>query len=196
MTSNRPQKSPHLTLLLLLLAALSPPATAAPLDDYWNTLQSLCGKAYEGRLVLSPAGDDSFSGQKLVMHVRSCTPRQIRIPFFVGDDRSRTWVLTRSGERLQLQHDHRHQDGSDEDLTLYGGTSSNRGSERAQVFPADDATVQMLPAAYANVWLMEIENGRTFAYHLQRLGTERLFRVEFDLSRVIEPPPAPWGWRD
>jgi hypothetical protein len=179
-----------------LLAGLASPAFAAPLDDYWNTLQTLCGKAYQGRLALAPPGDDSFSGKKLVMHVRSCTPGQIRIPFFVGEDRSRTWVLSRVGERLQLQHDHRHADGSAEDLTLYGGTSSNRGSDRAQVFPADDATVQMLPAAYANVWLMEIDSGKRFAYQLQRLGTERLFRVEFDLSRDIERPPAPWGWRD
>ena len=182
--------------LLLLLAAGVPQAVATPLDDYWNTLQSLCGKAYEGRLVLSPPGDDSFSGKKLVMHVRSCTPRQIRIPFFVGEDRSRTWVLTRSGERLQLQHDHRHADGSSDDITLYGGTSSNRGSERAQLFPADDATAQMLPTAHANVWMMEVERDKVFAYHLQRLGTERLFRIEFDLSRDIEPPAAPWGWRD
>ena len=30
------------------------------------------------------------------MHVRSCTPTEIRVPFHVGEDRSRTWVITRT----------------------------------------------------------------------------------------------------
>ncbi len=166
------------------------------LDQYWSALQALCGKAYAGRLVLSPPGDDSFAGQALKMHVRDCSAQRIRIPFFVGEDRSRTWVLTRIGDRLQLLHDHRHEDGTSDEVTLYGGTSSNRGSATAQVFPANDETAAMLPPAHANVWMMEVLPGETFAYHLQRLGSERLFRVEFDLSREIEAPPAPWGWQD
>lgn len=177
----------------LVLAACAP-AHAAPLDDWWSALQSLCGQAYAGSLVLAPPGDTAFAGKALVMHVRECTPTQVRIPFVVGDDLSRTWVLTRQGERLQLQHDHRHEDGSANAITRYGGTSSNRGSATAQVFPADDATAAMLPPAHANIWMMELVSGKHFAYHLQRLGTERLFRIEFDLTRRIEAPPAPWGW--
>ena len=30
------------------------------------------------------------------MHVRDCSERELRIPFHVGDDRSRTWVVTRT----------------------------------------------------------------------------------------------------
>lgn len=41
-----------------------------------------------------------------------------------------------------------------------------------------------------NVWAMEISEG-DFAYELRR--PNRHFRVEFDLTRVVEPPPAPWG---
>ena len=55
------------------------------------------------------------------MHVRSCKDKTIRIPFFVGDDKSRTWVFTMSKSNLiTLKHDHRHKDGSEDKITQYG----------------------------------------------------------------------------
>jgi len=51
----------------------------------------------------------------------------------------------------------------------------------------------MLPEAATNVWTIEIVPGELFAYGLRREGTDRRFRVEFDLTRPIDPPPAPWG---
>ncbi len=63
-----------------------------------------CGQAFEGRVVEdtpAPTGKDPFAGQRLVMHVRGCADpaHELRIPFHVGDDHSRTWVLTRTPNR-------------------------------------------------------------------------------------------------
>ncbi len=174
--------------------ALGACALASPADDYWANLEALCGQAFEGRLVGAP--DDGMAGERLVMHVRDCTPERIRIPFAVGDNLSRTWVLTRHGDRIELRHDHRHPDGSSEDVTLYGGRSPNRGSDRLQIFPADDQTLDTLPDNVPNVWLMEIEPGQRFTYYVRRLATERYYHFEFDLSEPVDAPPAPWGWQD
>ena len=74
--------------LSLALAACMTPTTAPP--DHFTRLSALCGKAYEGRIVSPPVpADASFAGQRLVVHVRECTRDTIRIPFHVGDDRSR-----------------------------------------------------------------------------------------------------------
>ena len=185
---------------LLLLAAglqLVPAAGhAGPVDDYWAHLSSLCGKAFAGELVLEPEGEDSFAGQELVMHVRDCSEHQIRIPFMVGEDRSRTWVLTRLGDRIRLEHDHRHEDGSPDEVTMYGGTSTNEGRANAQYFPAGERTRRMIEPAFSNVWVMRVLPGERFTYGLWRLGTPRVFQVDFDLSREIEAPAAPWGWED
>lgn len=115
------------------------------------------------------------------------------IPFHVADDRSRTWILTRTRSGLRLKHDHRHRDGSEDDLTQYGGDARSPGTATSQEFHADAHTVNLLPEAVTNVWTIEIQPGRTFAYALRREGTDRRFRVEFDLTRPIAPPPAPWG---
>lgn len=163
-------------------------------EQFWNILSAHCGKAYEGKLV-TPESDPRFAG-KLVMHVRSCEAGRLRIPFFVGDDRSRTWVLTRDEAGLiQLKHDHRHEDGSEDQVTQYGGKASNSGSTTTQFFPADQFTAELLPAAVGNVWWITVDE-TSFTYNLRRLGSNTHFSVKFDLTQPVEIPAAPWGWED
>jgi hypothetical protein len=169
---------------------------ANPLDDYWSHLSALCGKAFEGELMEHPAGENGFVGQALVMHVRDCSEQRIRIPFMVGENRSRTWVLTRKGDRLELKHDHRHEGGTPEEVTMYGGMSTNLGRAHEQYFPADEQTREVIEAAFSNVWVMRVYPDEKFTYGLWRLGTPRVFRIDFDLTREIEAPEAPWGWED
>ena len=73
---------------------------------------------------------------------------------------------------------------------------TNLGLATQQVFPADQHTREIIEPAHANVWRIEVIPGERFSYHLRRLGTERVFRVDFDLTDPIETPPAPWGWVD
>lgn len=163
-------------------------------QKFWETLSAHCGKAYEGKLV-SPESDPRFAG-RLVMHVRSCENGRLRIPFFVGDDRSRTWVLAMDDQGLiQLKHDHRHEDGSEDAVTQYGGKASNSGSASTQFFPADQFTAGMLPAAVGNVWWITVDE-TAFTYNLRRLGSNTHFSVRFDLTKPVETPDAPWGWAD
>jgi hypothetical protein len=162
-------------------------------DKFWATLSAHCGKSYEGKLV-TPDSDPRFAG-RLVMHVRNCDETTLRIPFFVGDDLSRTWVLTKENGLIQLKHDHRHEDGSEDKVTQYGGMASNTGTPKVQFFPADQFTADMLPAAVGNVWWMTVDE-TSFTYNLKRLGGESQFTVKFDLTNPIETPPAPWGWKD
>ena len=115
------------SLSTFCLLAASGVAFASPADDFWRELSSLCGNSYAGQVVQEPAGDDGFAGKRLVMHVRDCGADRIRVPFVVGEDLSRTWVLTRRGDRIELKHDHRHADGTPEEVTMYGGTTANAG---------------------------------------------------------------------
>ena len=185
---------------LLLPAALAACATPTdvdtPRDRFLATLAPLCGKAFEGRIASPPVeADEAFAGKRLVMHVRGCSKNEIRIPFHVGEDRSRTWVLSRTRAGLRLKHDHRHSDGSEDKLTQYGGDSGGEGDAQRQEFPADAFSKAMferenIPASTANVWAIEVDRS-AFAYELRRPG--RFFRVEFDLSRPVAAPPGPWG---
>lgn len=184
------------SLSTFCLLAASGVAFASPADDFWRELSSLCGNSYAGQVVQEPAGDDGFAGKRLVMHVRDCGADRIRVPFVVGEDSSRTWVLTRRGDRIELKHDHRHADGTPEEVTMYGGTTANAGRADAQYFPADEETRRVIEYAFSNVWSMRLVPGKTFSYGVQRLGTERVFQVDFDLQNAVDAPPAPWGWSD
>jgi hypothetical protein len=103
----------------LLAAALAPLSTLAaePQEAFWSRLHSLCGQAFAGRVIDPQPQDATFAGEALVMQVRDCGEREIRIPFQVGANRSRTWVLTRTPEGLRLKHEHRHPDGSEDRVT-------------------------------------------------------------------------------
>jgi len=164
--------------------------------EFWNTLAKYCGKAFEGEIVAMPADDKIFTGNRLVMHVKACEENRIRVPFFVGADRSRTWVFTKTTNGILLKHDHRHEDGSPDKVTMYGGLATNSGSNTTQVFPADQETVDLLPRAYSNVWWVEIVDGVSFSYNLRRVDTDRVVSVKFDLTKEVPAPESPWGWED
>ena len=163
---------------------------------FWTELEKLCGKAFAGTLVAAPSDDVTFKGKSLVMHVRACEKDRIRIPFVVGEDLSRTWVLTRKEDRLMLRHDHRHKDGKPDSVTMYGGLTTSVGMPTRQMFPADQETVNTIPAAALNVWWIELVPGEYFTYNLRRMGSERYFSIKFDLKNTVTVPEAPWGWKD
>ena len=201
------------TLLLaatLLLTACATPDGAAPAvstkpattpaDRFYESVAALCGKSFAGRIVANTpasATPDPFEGKALVMQVRECSETELRIPFHVGDDHSRTWVITRQGAGLRLKHDHRHADGSPDATTMYGGDTREAGTAQRQEFPVDAESIAMfqaqgMQASLTNTWAMEITPGSEFVYELSRPGG-RLFRVSFDLNRPVASPPAPWG---
>jgi len=194
---------------LILLLALSssvladgssqrPMLSTPEQDSFFNQVSSLCGSAFSGKVVSTDPADSNFATKELVMHVRKCSEHSIEIPFHVGDDASRTWVLTKTGSGLQLKHDHRHEDGSSDKLTMYGGHTIDAGFAQAQSFPADAPTKSMfsqlgLPQSNGNTWEFYIYP-TTFTYRMVRDGRE--FKVDFDLSKSITPPSAPWGYKD
>jgi hypothetical protein len=162
-------------------------------EEFWARLQALCGRAFPGELQEAPATDTTFVGKELIMHVRECSEDEIKIPLHVGEDRSRTWLLTRTDTGLRLKHDHRHRDGSEDEITQYGGDTAAPGTADRQEFPADAHTASLIPAAATNVWTIEVIPGEAFVYALRREGTDRRFRLAFDLTRPVPPPPAAWG---
>ena len=187
--------------VLLLLSACATRPLGQPADAFMARLQSLCGQAFEGRVVTDDPADADMRSQRLVMHVRECAADEVRIPFHVGDDRSRTWVITRTVGGLRLKHDHRHADGSSDELTMYGGDTASPGTAVRQEFPVDADSIALFTrtdrsVSNTNVWAMEAGQS-VFAYELRRppFPGGRFFRVEFDLTRPVAPPPPPWGAR-
>lgn len=183
-------------LILFLFCPLVVRALPPEQEKFWRELQALCGKAFAGRIAESTSATDAaFAGQTLVMHVRACGENEIKIPFHVGTNRSRTWVLTRTEKGLRLKHDHRHEDGTEDKITQYGGDTASAGSATQQDFPADAFTFELIRAAKTNVWSFIFSPGKTLSYRLVRASEGRRFRVEFDLTQPVSAPPAPWGHR-
>lgn len=182
---------------VLILSACSGAEPPAPEALYFERLSALCnGEAYAGKLVSGDAVDADFKVANMRMGPATCTGNTILVPFAVDEDRSRTWVFTRTVDGVRLKHDHRHRDGTEDAVTQYGGDSDGSGTLGGQDFPADDETKDLfvregLDVSTANTWRVEIEPGVQFTYQMSR--PERQFRVEFDLTTPVEAPPPTWG---
>lgn len=201
-------------IMLSLAACVSTPEVPAlppSQEAFWDALESHCGNAYRGGLASSDARDADLAGQAMIAHWAECAPARIAVAFHIADasapggwDRSRTWVITRTADGLRLKHDHRHEDGSEDAVTQYGGDTMSAGTAGIQDFPVDAFSIAMferegLSASVTNVWRVEVGAARAgasrFAYQLTRRNDPtRLFRVEFDTASPVTPPPPGWGW--
>lgn len=175
-------------VLLACSAVAATPRAARPADAFFANLSTLCGKSFEGRVATTDPADADFAGKRLVMKVEGCTSDQVRIPFSVGEDRSRTWVVSRTATGLRLKHDHRHADGTEDVLSQYGGDTATPGTAMRQEFPVDQFSKDLFTrenraVSNTNVWAMEVHPGHLFAYELRRAN--RHFRVEFDLTKPV-----------
>lgn len=171
------------------------PDRSYPLDPqlvYWDALESLCGKAFEGRLVESAAADEPFEDGRLVMDVGDCDVAEVRIHVSVGDDRSRTWVISTTAAGLRLTHDRRRADGTEGETSGYGGDTRDPGEATVQDFHAARRTGER-SRAEASVWTVEIHLDSLFVYAHRREGSDGRLRLEFDLHEPVDAPPSSWG---
>ena len=185
-------RAPAAALSLMLLAgcAAGPQAVGddRAQDAFFANLTALCGQTFEGKVVTDDPADADFRRQRLVIHVRDCSADEIRIPFHVGEDHSRTWVITRTPGGLTLKHDHRDPDGTAHTLHWYGGDTVDAGTATRQEFPVDAFSIALFNANNAavsttNVWAVEVNPGETYVYELSR--ENRLLRVAFDLTKPV-----------
>ncbi len=159
-------------------------AAESPQDGFWANLQGLCESAAEGELLQAP--DDQISPDAdLVVHFWECGDREIRFPLHVDDNRSRTWVFIRHDDHLELRHDHRHEDGTEEDNTWYGATTISEGTANRQEFATQRGES-------IGGWAVEIEPGVHFTYGTMR-DHEWRHHLRFDLTEEVDLPPTHWG---
>ena len=181
----------HFSVIVLLLITLTSfgqaqeagrSARLVTQKAFFNNLKKFCGQRFEGVTDFPQNPDHPMVGKKLVMSVGPCTETEIRVPFQVGDDKSRTWILTFGVRGLLFKHDHRHPDGTPDQVTNYGGWGDDRGTAHKQNFPADPDTVKLIPEAATNVWTLEINpDKQQFMYYLERHSQPR-YRAYFDLK--------------
>ena len=172
-------------MLLLLLFLLAVPAPAEQPPSLFDTLMSLDGRAFSGSMTY-PNDPGHEMNRPMRIEVKKESDDVLHVPFQVGDDRSRTWVLRRDQEGVLLKHDHRHTDGTPDEVTNYGGLARPLGLGSLLVFPADEETATLLPEAASNVWTLRLSpDGEALTYYLERHGKPR-FEAVFDLSEPIK----------
>lgn len=178
------------SLILLLLTGCStlPKASSTQADRFFEHFSAHCGQSFAGKLVAGDDIDAAFAKADMRAHVAVCDKQRIEIKFDVGEDRSRTWIISKVGEGLRLKHRHMLKDGSEDSVSQYGGDTVDAGSALRQQFPVDAFSKNMFTregraVSNTNVWAFDIMPRHSFTYELSR--PNRLFRVQFDLTKPL-----------
>ncbi|MFA5506502.1 MAG: hypothetical protein WC314_16715 [Vulcanimicrobiota bacterium] len=179
-------------LLFCLALSLSFSVSAEPKDardDFFENLKALCGQSVEGEtdLIVGTA-NDSMAGARLLLRFATCSENEIRVPLQVDADHSRTWIIQRGENGLLLKHDHRHADGTPDEVTNYGGWAESNGTAHRQFFAADEETRKLFPHADNAGWTIMLEpDQQRLVYFVENKGEVR-YRAVFDLktARTID----------
>lgn len=169
-----------------------------PRSAFFKNLAAQCGSIYEGYSSFPEEG--SFAGRLLRAEIAECSDDEIRVPFAVGDDHSRTWIITSSERGLLLKHDHRHEDGTPDEITMYGGWATDAGDVFVQSFAADAHTHELIPEAATNVWTLTLDpENSTLTYYLERHGEPRFKatlerETEGASAAPVHPAFEPLSW--
>jgi len=178
--------------VIFLSSACTTPQKPSPILEFYETVQTLCGQSFSGRVISEDAVDEAWRQEALTLGPVTCDEAEMtRLALAVGSDQSRIWSLRLldGGRALELKHTHTLKDGSPDPVTHYGGMARIETSSNTRaVFPVDDFSKDMfaangLTASVINVWSLEINPGKTLIYELTRPG--RQFTVEFDLTKPI-----------
>ncbi len=149
---------------------------------FMNNLAGLCGNSFPGKETYTAPGRESWADKNFVMHVTVCEDDRVYIPFHLDEDKSRTWMFLATEKGLRFRHDHRHEDGTPEDLTMYGGYADGTGNQYHQHFPADDYTIDLLEDTLGREWrIILAEDMSAFTYQLH-YSSRLMFEAEFDLT--------------
>lgn len=155
-------------------------------DIFFERFKTLEGQRFLGKEVYIQEGRESWAHLEMEMYVREWKEDVVYIPFRLADNSSRTWTIYRQDDnRLWLRHDHRHEDGTPEDINMYGGFSSDKSDAQQQFFPADDYTCKLISYACENEWILRLKEDLTvFSYILEKSGV-RIIQIDFDLTQPV-----------
>jgi len=172
-------KQSCITFIALALLSASANANEKSQNAFFKSLSSLCQQRFEGKMTYPEQGLTSFENKVLHARFIHCSESQIKVSFEVGDDKSRTWLISKTNKGLELKHDHRHMDGTEYDINLYGGLAKKGGTVLSQSIAANKATAKAIPAAKTNVWTLSLsEDMQNLRYYLERHSEPR-FNADF-----------------
>ncbi len=174
---------------MLALAACGGPSGpgdvgGVPDGAFWKTLQPACGKLLPGDMLSRRSADRDWRRAGVSLDVVECSREGVRMVLAVGDDRSRSWILTPQDGGILFRIDRA--EGTGPGVTGYGGLSTEGADAMRQIFPTDDVTKEIfternLVLALDNVWSLTLdpESGH-LTYEVERTSGGR--KMRFDLN--------------
>ena len=176
-----------LVLVSLLMGSCSgvKPTLAKPTKSFYDKLQGYCGRQLPG-VVLYPTGKEApFQGLEITMMVEACSTKEIRMPIQVGPKIYRTLILGQDKNGYTLRHENKRADGTQAEISMYGGQTNGTNDSYLLLFPADGYSRQLLGAELNYAWSLAFNSDKsTLSYMIENDGKLTL-QIDFDLTHPV-----------
>lgn len=182
-------KTLGVVLGVLSLTACAETQVETPLSAFHQSIQSLCGQSFQGKVISQDAADEDWRREVLTLGPITCLSEdKTSMALDVGADKSRVWSLEMmdQGQALEFKHAHTLKDGSPDPVTNYGGMASGESTATRVVFPVDQESIDNfrengLDASVTNIWSFTLVPETSLTYELRRENRE--FIAVFDLTK-------------
>jgi len=121
---------------------------------------------------------------KIWLEVAQCNQKEIRMPIYINEKIYRTLILSQDQSNYILRHENKRSDGTQAEISMYGGQTDGKKDAFLLLFPADGYSRQLLGAELNYAWSLAFTSDKsTLSYMIENNGKLTL-QIDFDLSPV------------
>jgi hypothetical protein len=158
------------------------PAAGPVALSFYKQLRLLCGKRING-MVLYPAGAEApFRGLEIRLEIAQCSDREIRMPIYIDNKVYRTLIVGQDQTGYTLRHENKRPNGTQADISMYGGHTTDAGTGYLLIFPADGYTKQLMGPELNYVWSLAFNSERTTLSYMAESNGKLNLQLDFNLE--------------
>jgi hypothetical protein len=162
------------------------PSVATPVtSSFYQQLKMHCGQKLTG-VVLYPSGKEApFQGMPIWLELVACSDKEIRMPIYINQKIYRTLVLSQDKTHYTLRHENKRPDGTQAEISMYGGQTTGKTDNYLLLFPADGYSRQLLGAELNYAWSLGFNSDKsTLSYMIENDGKLTL-QIDFDFNQPV-----------
>lgn len=154
-------------------------------ESFLENFHHFCKKEFKGSIVY-PAGNDApFKGQLIKVKVIHISPNEIQLPITIGNKIYRILHLKKDANGVWLQHENKKPDGTQAEISLYGGKAINSDKPFLMVFQADAYTKALLGSERNSSWLLAFSNDKQILTYIAQSDGFLDLQLDFDLTTPV-----------
>jgi hypothetical protein len=175
-----------LTFYLGGCAVSNPRLPSKAETSFYQQLKQHCGQKLNGE-VLYPTGKEApFRGMPIWLELEKCSDKEIRMPININQKIYRTLILSQDKTNFTLRHENKRADGTQAEISMYGGQTADIKDTYLLLFPADGYSRQLLGAELNYAWSLAFNSDKSILSYMIENNGKLTLQIDFSLTKPLD----------